>query len=168
VLAAGISWDFDNDRFFISTDQPHGLFTEKIASFIVANTTLDKTLYKKDLETDGDLEGIAYIGNNEVAIISEVGTIYYLKENDNEWIETGRVSIFNGNGNHKLSSFAYDLVNERLYTAEKEGKKIIYQISRSGKLMKSFDFSVGDIPSRREFNISKDYTIAGMAKRTGT
>jgi hypothetical protein len=33
-----------------------------------------------NIETDGDLEGIAYIGNNEVAMISEVGTVYYLKE----------------------------------------------------------------------------------------
>ena len=94
MLAAGISWDYDKDRFFMSTDQPHGLFTEKVASFYVVNTTLDQILYKKDLDTDGDLEGIAYIGDNEVAIISEVGTLYYLKENDNEWKETHRVSIF--------------------------------------------------------------------------
>ena len=163
MLAAGISWDYDKDRFFISTDQPHGLFTEKVASFYVVNTTLDKILYNKDFDTDGDLEGIAYIGNNEVAIISEVGTVYYLKENDNEWKETRKVSIFNGNGKHKLSSLAYDPVNKRLYSAEKEGEKIIYQISRSGKLLNSFEFNVGDIAAKREFNINKDYTIAGMA-----
>ena len=128
TLAAGISWDYDNDRFFISTDQPHGLFTDKTATFIVANAALNQILYTKDLPTDGDLEGITYIGNNQVAMISEVGTIYYLKENDKEWTETSRVSIFNENGNHKLSSLSYDSVNERLYSAEKEGKKIIYQI----------------------------------------
>ena len=54
MLAASISWDFDKDRFFISTDQPHGLFTDKIASFYVANDSLDKIIYKKDLVTDGD------------------------------------------------------------------------------------------------------------------
>ena len=91
MLAAGISWDYDNDRFFISTDQPHGLFTKNVASFYVANTALNQMLYKMDLETDGDLEGIAYIGNNEVAIISEVGTVYYLKENNNGWKEIQRV-----------------------------------------------------------------------------
>jgi len=162
MLAAGISWDYDNNRFFISTDQPHGLFTEKVASFYVANTTLDQILYKKDLETDEDLEGIAYIGNNEVAMISEVGTIYYLEENNNEWKEIRRVSIFNENGKHKLGSLAYDPVNERLYSAEKEGRKIIYQISRNGKLLNSYEFSVGNIAAKREFNINKDYTIAGM------
>jgi len=163
VLAAGISWDYDNDRFFISTDQPHGLFTEKIATFIVANASLNEVLTKKEIPTDGDLEGIAYIGNNEVAIMSEAGTIYYLKEKDNEWIETNKVSIFDGKGSHKLSSFAYDSVNERLYSAEKEGRKIIYQISRNGNLLNSFDFNVGDITAKREFDINKDYTIAGMA-----
>ena len=162
MLAAGISWDYDNNRFFISTNQPHGLLTEKVASFYVANTTLDQILYKKDLDTDGDLEGIAYIGNNEVAMISEVGTIYYLEENNNEWKEIRRVSIFNENGKHKLGSLAYDPVNERLYSAEKEGRKIIYQISRNGKLLNSYEFSVGNIAAKREFNINKDYTIAGM------
>ncbi len=163
MLAASISWDYDKDRFFISTDQPHGLFTDKIASFYVVNSSLDKIVYKMDLNTDGDLEGIAYIGDSEVAIISEVGTVYYLKENDNEWKETHKVSIFNGDGKHKLSSLAYDPVNERLYSAEKEGKKIIYQISRNGNLMNSFEFNVGNVEAKREFDINKDYTIAGMA-----
>ncbi len=162
MLAAGISWDYDKDRFFISTDQPHGLFTEKIASFFVVTNTLDKISYKKDLDTDGDLEGIAYIGNNEVAIISEIGTVYYLKEIDNEWEETRRVSLFKEDGQHKLSSLAYDPINGQLYSAEKEGKKIIYQISRNGDLINSFEFNVGDVAAKREFDIYKDYTIAGM------
>jgi hypothetical protein len=163
VLAAGISWDYDNDRFFISTDQPHGIFVGNKASFIVVNADLNQITYKKEFETDGDWEGIAYIGKNEVAIISEVGTIYYLKENGNEWIEASKVSIFNSNGKHKLSSLAYDPENEYLYSAEKEGKKIIYQISRSGEMINSFEFSVGNIAANREFNIDKDYTIAGIA-----
>jgi len=127
------------------------------------NSALDQILFQKELETDGDLEGIAYIGDSEVAIISEVGTVYYLKEEDNEWRETGRISIFNKSGKHKLSSLAYDQENKRLYSAEKEGEKIIYQISRGGKLLNSFKFNVGDIAAKREFNINKDYTIAGMA-----
>jgi len=163
LLAAGISWDYDNDRFFISTDQPHGLFTEKVASFYVTNASLDQIIYKMDLETDGDLEGIAYIGTNEVAIISEVGTIYYLKENDNKWKENRRISIFNGNGKHKLGSLAYDPIKEQLYSAEKEGKKIVYKIDRNGKLLSSFELSAANISAKREFNMEKDYTIAGMA-----
>jgi len=162
ILAASISWDYDKDRFFISTDQPHGLFTDNIASFYVVDNSLDKILYKMDLDTDGDLEGISYIGHGEVAIISEVGTVYYLKENDNEWKVTNRISIFDGDGKHKLSSLAYDPLNKQLYTAEKEGKKIIYQISRNGNLINSFEFNVGDAVANREFDISKDYTIAGM------
>jgi uncharacterized protein YjiK len=162
MLAAGVSWDYDNDRFFISTDQPHGLFTEKVASFYVVNTTLDQILYRLDIDTDGDLEGIAYIGNNEVAIISEVGTIHYMKEKNNEWKERSRVTIFNGNGKHKLGSLAYDPINQHLYSAEKEGRKIIYQISRSGSLINSFEFSAGDIAAKRDFNFDRDYTIAGM------
>jgi len=162
MLAAGVSWDYDNDRFFISTDQPHGLFTEKVASFYVVNNTLDQILYSKDLETDGDLEGISYIGNNEIAMISEVGTIVYLEEKNSEWEEKRRVSILNKNDRHKLGSLAYDPVNELLYSAEKEGKKVIYQISRDGKLQNSFELSVEGIDTNRKFDISKDYTIAGM------
>ena len=71
--------------------------------------------------------------------------------------------LFNGNGKHKLGSLAYDPVNERLYSAGKEGKKIIYKINRDGKLLRSIEFSVGDISAKREFDIAKDYTIAGMA-----
>ena len=129
VLAAGISWDYDKDRFFLSTDQPHRLFAEKIASFYVINNTLDKILVTKELNTDGDLEGIAYIGDGEVAAISEAGTIYYLKENEdnNEWENTHSVSIFNGGGSHKLGSLAYDPINKLLYSAEKEGEKIVYR-----------------------------------------
>jgi uncharacterized protein YjiK len=162
MLAAGVSWDYDNDRFFISTDQPHGLFTEKVASFYVVNNTLDQILYSKDLETDGDLEGIAYIGNNEIAMISEVGTIVYLEEKNSAWKEKRRVSILNKNDRHKLGSLAYDPVNELLYSAEKEGQKVIYQISRDGKLQNSFELSVEGIDTNRKFDISKDYTIAGM------
>ena len=126
------------------------------------NNTLDQILYSKDLETDGDLEGIAYIGNNEIAMISEVGTIVYLEEKNSEWKEKRRVSILNKNDRHKLGSLAYDPVNELLYSAEKEGQKVIYQISRDGKLQNSFELSVEGIDTNRKFDISKDYTIAGM------
>jgi len=107
-------------------------------------------------------EGISYIGNNEIAMISEVGTIVYLEEKNSEWEEKRRVSILNKNDRHKLGSLAYDPVNELLYSAEKEGKKVIYQISRDGKLQNSFELSVEGIDTNRKFDISKDYTIAGM------
>ena len=138
------------------------LFSEKTAAFYVVNTSLNQIVYKKELKTDGDLEGIAYIGNNEIAIISEIGTVYYFKENNDGWKEIRRVSIFNGNSKHKLGSLAYDPVRKQLYSAEKEGKKIIYQISRKGKLLNHFEFSTGEIDSKRDFDMNKDYTIAGM------
>jgi len=163
VLAAGISWDYEQDRFFISTDMPHSLFTKNIASFYVVNAALNQIEYKKELKVDGDLEGIAYIGNAEVAIISELGTIYYLKEHDGEWHETHKVSLFDGGERHKLGSLAYDARNKLLYSAEKEGEKIVYQISRSGELLERFAFDIGTIEAKREFDIDKDYTIAGMA-----
>ncbi|MDG1025965.1 MAG: SdiA-regulated domain-containing protein [Gammaproteobacteria bacterium] len=165
VLAAGISWDYDEDRFFLSTDQPHRLFAEKIASFYVINNTLDKILITKELNTDGDLEGIAYIGDSEVAVISEAGTIYYLKENkdDNEWENTHSVSVFNGDGNHKLGSLAYDPINKLLYSAEKEGQKIVYTFTREGLLIDSIEFNVDGMEQKREFDLDNDYTIAGMS-----
>ena len=61
-----------------------------------------------------------------------------------------------------ILSVTYDPVSEQLYSAEKEGKKIIYQISRNGKLLNHFEFSAGDIDSKRDFDMNKDYTIAGM------
>ena len=163
VLAAGISWDYEQDRFFISTDEPHSLLTKNIASFYVVNAALNQIEYKKELKVDGDLEGIAYIGNAEVAIISELGTIYYLKEREDEWEETHKVSVFDGDEKHKLGSLAYDASNKLLYSAEKEGEKIIYQISRRGELLERFAFDIGTIEAKREFDIDKDYTIAGMA-----
>ncbi len=164
ILAAGISWDYDEDRFFVSTDHPQRLFAQKIASFHVINSTLDKKIYQKDFETDGDLEGIAYIGNGEVAAMSETGTLYYLKEIDGEWQETKQVSIFTDSSvPHKLGSLAYDVVNKQLYSAEKEGKKVIYLISRDGELLDTFDLNVDNFGSTREFSIDSDYTISGMA-----
>ncbi len=171
VLAAGITWDYDNDQFLISTDQPHGVqdlsaSASTAAYFHVVDSTLTKLLYTKSIEPDGDLEGIAYIGNNEVAIMSELGTIYYLRESNGAWKETGTAFIFDANDSspHKLGSFAYDSVNKHLYTAEKEGKKIIYQIARDGTLLDSFELtskSIG-LPSNRNYSMAKDYTIAGM------
>jgi uncharacterized protein YjiK len=163
ILAAGISWDYDNDRFFISTDRPHRFFARKTASFYVVNAALDDILYQKDLEPDGDLEGLAYLGNNEVAIISEAGTLYYLRDNGGEWVETQRTAIFEKKGMHKLASLAYDWDHEVLYTAEKEGTKTIYQLSREGKLISTFELTINDFAAKREFEMTTDYTISGMS-----
>ncbi|MCP4538717.1 MAG: hypothetical protein GY832_16405 [Chloroflexi bacterium] len=211
ILAAGISWDYDNERFFVSTDQPQRLFA-KTASFYVVNAALDQILYQKDLEPDGDLEGIAYLGNNTVVMVSEIGTLYYLRDNGNEWIVTQSVAIFDGKGEksqrkhlgllsaqpgvfhkenpverwceqgiesfippvnqgsfpgfsrkHKLGSLAYDRDNEILYTAEKEGTKTIYQISRTGELIDSFELTAKNFTAEREFDMATDYTISGMS-----
>jgi hypothetical protein len=168
VLAAGIAWDFDQDRFFISTDQPHSLMSNQMATFYVVNAALDRILYQQDFLVDGDLEGIAYIGDSEVAIMSETGTLYFLREEGSTWVGSGDISIFVGQGRHKLSSLAYDADNDVLYSAEKEGAKIIYKISRTGTLLESFELSVSaTVSASRPFDLATDYTIAGMTYEDG-
>ncbi|MDG2339153.1 MAG: hypothetical protein P8N94_14390, partial [Gammaproteobacteria bacterium] len=89
----------------------------------------------------------------------------YLKENkdDNEWENTHSVSVFNGDGNHKLGSLAYDPINKLLYSAEKEGQKIVYTFTREGLLIDSIEFNVDGMEQKREFDLDNDYTIAGMS-----
>jgi len=167
ILAAGISWDYDNDRFFVSTDQPHELFSNGIASFYIFNKSFEKVLYSMDLKTDGDLEGITYIGNNELAIISEVGTLYFLKEKDQQWELTKTISLPKGDIQYKLASLAYDSKNKYLYTAQKEGKKIIYKMNRDGKLLDSFTLKVQNVTENKKTSINDDYTISGMTFKKG-
>ena len=162
MLAAGISWDYDNDRFFVSTDQPHELFSNGIASFYIFNKSFEKILYKMDLKTDGDLEGISYIGNNEIAIMSEVGTLYFLKEKNKQWELLKTISLPKGDTQYKLASLAYDSKNKYLYTAQKEGAKIIYKMNRDGNLLDSFTLEVQDNISLEKTSMDTDYTISGM------
>jgi len=162
ILAAGISWDWDNNRFFVSTDQPHELFHNGTASFYIFNESFEKVLYKMDLKTDGDLEGITYLGNNEIAIISEVGTLYFLKEKNKQWELTKTISLPRRNHPYKVSSLAYDSQNKYLYTAQKEGEKIVYLMNRDGKLLDSFNLEVQENTPNKTASIDDDYTISGM------
>jgi len=168
--AAGITYDKDNDRFFISTDQPHTLRTIPEAYVYTLNNNLDQIEFALKLETDGDLEGITYIGDNTVVAVSETGTLIYLQANiDITLVEQKRVAIFNDSQAHKLGSLAYDAQNQHLYTAEKEGSKTIYKLDRDGTLLDSFALQVGDtIASNRAYSIETDYTIAGMTYADGT
>ncbi len=167
ILAAGISWDYDNDRFFVSTDQPHELFSNGIASFYIFNKSFEKVLYSMDLKTDGDLEGITYIGNNELAIISEIGTLYFLKEKNKQWELTKTISLPKGDTQYKLASLAYDSKNKYLYTAQKEGKKIMYKMDRDGKILDSFTLKVQNNTDNEKLSIDDDYTISGMTFNKG-
>jgi len=93
---------------------------------------------------------------------SPEGIAAWILEKFNTWSDTEGDNIESAHSKDTLLTNIM-VYNERLYSAEKDGEKIIYQISRSGKLMNSFEFSVGNITSKREFDINKDYTIAGMA-----
>jgi uncharacterized protein YjiK len=169
-LAAGITYDVDNDRFFISTDEPHTLIPEHNAYVYVLNGNLDKITATIKLKTDGDLEGITFIGNNTVVVASEAGVLIYLRdEGGNNFVEQKRISIFNDRQSHKLGSLTYDADNQHLYTAEKENKKIIYKLSRDGNLIDSFELVLGEhIKEKRAFSLDDDYTIAGMAYTEGS
>jgi uncharacterized protein YjiK len=168
-LAAGIAYDNDNGRFFISTDEPHTLFTKHEAYIYVLNTNLNKIETTIKLIPDGDLEGITYIGENTIAVASELGTLLYLHdEGGNKFVEQKRVSIFSDGQDHKLGSLAYDTSNQHLYTAEKEGKKTIYKLNREGTLLDSFEPQLADhIISKRAYSLDTDYTIAGMTYADG-
>jgi uncharacterized protein YjiK len=166
VLAAGISWDFDNDGYFVSTDQPHTLLPSNEAQLLVVDQQLSTILQTITLPTDGDLEGVAYIGNGEVAAISEVGTLYYFKQDETgRWALANSVMAFANNKVRKLASLAYDPQNQHLYTAEKEGTKTVYQLSRSGEQLSRFELSIDHLKSASSASLSDDYTVAGMAYR---
>jgi uncharacterized protein YjiK len=163
-LAAGIAYDADNDRFFISTDEPHTLITKHEAYVYILNSNLDTLEAKIKLQPDGDLEGITYIGNGTTVAASEPGTLFYLHdEGGNNFVAQKRVTIFNDGQAHKLGSLAYDADNQHLYTAEKEGKKTIYKLDRDGTLLDSFELQLSDsVSAKRAFSLDTDYTIAGM------
>ncbi|MGB1251466.1 MAG: hypothetical protein ACPG8W_12675 [Candidatus Promineifilaceae bacterium] len=168
-LAAGIAYDSDNDLFFISTDQPQTLRNIPEAQVHVLNSDLDTVEATTLLTTDGDLEGIAYIGNSTAVAISEIGTLIYLQyDGAGGLVEQRRVTALDDTATHKLGSLAADPVGEHLYSAEKEGTKTIYQFDYAGNLLNSFELTIPDsFASSRAYSLDTDYTIAGMTYADG-
>lgn len=167
-LPAGIAHDSEQDRFFVTTDQPHSLIPQDEVHFYVLNSQLDTIEFQLSLKTDGDLEGVTHIGEGVAVAVSEPGTLIYLKnEGEHHFAEQKRVAIFD-DSDHKLASLAYDSERHHLYTAEKEGPKFIHKMDREGKLLESFPLELADhLHSKRDFSLDDDYTIAGMTYAEG-
>lgn len=164
-LAAGIAYDFEHDRFLISTDEPHTLLPQHEASVFWLNSALTEIIAEIKLPVDGDLEGMAYLGGNTAVTVSEVGTLIYLHvDDDHGVIEQKRTAIFADGQAHKLGSLAYDSDNQHLYTAEKVGSKTIYQLDREGNLLSSFTLQ---LPNDTANSVENAYTIAGMSYTDG-
>jgi uncharacterized protein YjiK len=168
-LAADIAYDDVNDRFFITTDQPHSFIESSKAYFFVLNHQLDTIEFEIEMQADGDLEGVAAMDGNTAVVVSEPGTLIYLvDEGDDQFIVEKSVSIFNDGKSHKLGSLAYDNDQQHLYTAEKEGEKTIYKLDADGNLLESFELEPADhIPASRAYSLASDYTIAGMTYADG-
>lgn len=164
-LAAGMAYDFEHDRFLISTDEPHTLLPQHEASVFWLNSDLSEVIAEIRLPVDGDLEGMAYLGGNTAVTVSEVGTLIYLHVDEGHGLsEQKRTAIFDDGQTHKLGSLAYDSDNQHLYTAEKVGKKTIYQLDRDGNLLTSFTLQAANDPAS---SVENAYTIAGMSYSDG-
>ncbi|MEM7034679.1 MAG: hypothetical protein AAF629_34385, partial [Chloroflexota bacterium] len=168
-LAAGIAYDTNNDRFFISTDQPHGLLTSNEAHFFVLNQHLDKIEFAMSIQADGDLEGVTVLDAHTAIVISELGTLIYLvDEGDNDFSVNKSVLIFEDGLSHKLGSLAYDYDRQHIYTAEKEDEKVLYKLDQDGNLLESITLQLSDqVFPNNDASLDTDYTIAGMTYSAG-
>lgn len=99
-------------------------------------------------------------------ILAENGTLVFMEDQgDNNWVEQNRTS-FTPSG--MLGSAAYDAQNQHIYTANKKGEKVIYKLDRQGNLIEQFPLDLAEqITANRAFDLTNDYTIAGMTYRDG-
>lgn len=164
-LAAGLSYDADNDWFLVSTDEPHTLLPVHQARVFVLDSTFTSILRSHYVQSDSDLEGITTMGSGRIATLSELGKLTFLQDDGADGLtEIAHFKVFD-EGGHKLGSLAYDHTNHHFYTAEKEGGKTIYKIDEQGKLLESFELRMPKTFAEAAdecFNFDDDYTIAGM------
>ena len=67
-----------------------------------------------------------------------------------------------------LGSAAYDADSQHINTANKTGEKLIYKLDRQGNLNERFPLHLAEqITANRAFDLTNDYTIAGMTYRDG-
>ena len=158
-LASGITYDWDRKEYVLVSDHPHKLFAEKASTLITLDKEVTNKLYSAKIESDSDLEGIAYIGKNRSYSISEKGNIYVLKRNElGEWELASTLKGTNG-VSKKVASLAFDKDNEVLYTAEKEQEKKLYKMDLDGNILEIIKLKL----EGNSADIDKDFTISGMA-----
>lgn len=154
---SGIAYDEQHERFLVITDDYH---------FFVLNTELNEILFQHKFQDRIEKEGITYLGDHQAVILAENGTLVFMEDSgDNNWRERERVS-FTPSG--MLGSAAYDSVNQHIYTANKRGEKLIYKLDREGNLIERFPLHIAEpITANRAYDLTNDYTIAGMTYRDG-
>lgn len=166
-LGAGFAYNRWRDEFVVSTDQPHRLFSGGKASIWLFDSNIKPLGDPLSFKTDGDLEGVTVIDENRIAAISELGTIYLLRRNQNglvlEDTKPGLTSKVRA-----VSSLAYDPSNSLFYTAEKIGTKQIYTFDHNGNLLHSFELTFsGSGLEADNVSLANDFNIAGLQFHDG-
>lgn len=154
---SGIAYDDEHERFLLITDDFH---------FFVLNAGLNEVLFESRFQDGLEKEGITYLGDHQAVILAEDGTLVFMADRgDNNWVEQKRTS-FTPSGT--LGSAAYDALNQHIYTANKTGQKLIYKLDRQGNLIEHFPLHLAEqITANRAFDLTIDYTIAGMTYHNG-
>jgi uncharacterized protein YjiK len=156
---SGIAYDYDHQQFLVITDN---------SEFFVLKEDLSEVRFKSTLQDRLEKEGITYIGDNQAVLLSEDGTVLFMQESEeHKWVESRRqAKHFAPSG--PLGSAAYDRVNQHIYTANKRGEKVIYQLDREGKLIDSFPLRLSDqLTAQQAYDLTTDYTVAGMTYSDG-
>ena len=154
---SGLAYDDEHERFLLITDDFH---------FFVLNAGLNEVLFESRFQDGLEKEGITYLGDHQAVILAEDGTLVFMADRgNNNWVEQNR-SSFTPSGT--LGSAAYDAQNQHIYTANKTGEKFIYTLDRQGNLIEQFPLRLAEhITANRAYNLTNDYTIAGMTYHNG-
>ncbi|MGF1765162.1 hypothetical protein [Aliivibrio kagoshimensis] len=163
-LASSMAYNQDTREFLMTSDHPHTLFAEPISTLMVLADDLVTVKQTLDIPSDSDLEGLAYVGNNMAIAISEKGTIYRLKNDGEKWSLLDSKKGLIGQVT-KVASLATDVEADKLYTAEKEGKKNLYIMDMQGQLERTIELKF-DNPAGA-YSLESDFTIAGLTYHNG-
>jgi uncharacterized protein YjiK len=163
-LASGITFDWDSNQYVMLSDHPHTLFSEKISTLKVVDESMKKVVQTAPVPSDSDIEGVAYVGSGVINAISESGMLYVVAKSQGDWALKETKQGLSGIAK-KVSSLAFDTDNRHLYTAEKEGEKILYKLDLEGKIMDSVILTLPE--GSQNASLHRDFTISGLAYDDG-
>ena len=127
---SGISYQPDLAKFAVVTDD-NELF--------LLNHSLDEISFRTDIEFEAEVEGVVFLDDSRLALISEQGDLLFFDRTGQEWVpgQTQLRAWDKASWSHVFGSAAYDGQARELITGVKVGVNELYRLGLDGSLSKT-------------------------------
>jgi len=152
---SGISYQPDLAQFAVVTDD-NELF--------LLNDSLENIIFSTVVEFSAEVEGVVFLDDSQLALISEQGDLLFFDRSGQEWIlaQTRFRDWDKASWSHVFGSAAYDLQARQLITGVKVGVNELYRLSLDGLLSET----ISPVPdSQLRISDSSElgrYTLVGL------